>query len=87
LDDVLSEFDKIIGLNRLKAVHLNDSKMPFASHKDRHEQIGKGTLGADALVRLINHPSLRDLPFILETPNDIAGWKKEIAFLRDRFEN
>lgn len=82
LDGVLAEFDKIIGLNRLKALHLNDSMTPFASHKDRHEKIGQGTIGEKALVRLINHPVLKDLPFILETPNELDGYKAEIERLR-----
>lgn len=82
LDGVLAEFDKIIGLNRLKALHLNDSMTPFASHKDRHEKIGQGTIGEKALVRLINHPALKDLPFILETPNELDGYKAEIERLR-----
>ena len=85
LDDVLEKFDHIIGLNRLKAVHLNDSKTPFASHKDRHEQIGKGSIGKDAVIRFINHEKLRHLPFILETPNDMQGWAEEISFLRENF--
>lgn len=85
LDGVLEEFDHIIGLDKLKAVHLNDSKMPFASHKDRHEQIGKGTIGFDAIVRFINHPRLKHLPFVLETPNDLNGWAQEIKFLRENF--
>lgn len=85
LDDVLEKFDQIIGLKRLKAIHLNDSKMPFASHKDRHEQIGKGTIGLEAVIRLINHPKLQDLPFILETPNDLAGWAEEIKLLKNNF--
>ena len=82
LELVLEEFDKTLGLDRLKAIHINDSKNPFASHKDRHELIGKGHLGLDALVRVINHPALRDLPFYLETPNDLAGYGEEIALLR-----
>ncbi|MBP5352749.1 MAG: deoxyribonuclease IV [Alphaproteobacteria bacterium] len=82
LDDVLEKFDKIIGLERLKAVHLNDSLMPFASHKDRHAKIGEGLIGAEALVRFINHPSIKNLPLILETPNEIDGYAKEIEFLR-----
>ena len=82
LDGVLKEFDKIIGLERLKAIHLNDSKMPFASHKDRHEKIGQGTIGLEAIVRIVNHPKLKHLPFVLETPNDLAGWKEEINLLR-----
>ena len=82
LDGVLKEFDKIIGLERLKTIHLNDSKMPFASHKDRHEKIGQGTIGLEAIVRIVNHPKLKHLPFVLETPNDLAGWKEEINLLR-----
>jgi deoxyribonuclease-4 len=82
LDDVLEEFDKVIGINRLKAVHLNDSKNPFGSHKDRHETIGNGYIGADAIKRIINHPTLRDLPFFLETPNEVPGYAKEIALLK-----
>lgn len=82
LDEVLAEFDAIIGLDKLKAIHLNDSKMPFASHKDRHEKIGQGTIGLDAIVRIVNHEKLKELPFILETPNDLAGWAQEIKLLR-----
>ena len=83
LDGVLDEFDKIIGLDRLKAVHLNDSKNPLGSKKDRHETIGDGCIGFDALCRVINHPSLCDLPFILETPQkDLDGYKNEIKILR-----
>lgn len=82
LDEVLAEFDTIIGLDKLKAIHLNDSKMPFASHKDRHEKIGQGTIGLDAIVRIVNHKKLKELPFILETPNDLAGWAQEIKLLR-----
>lgn len=82
LDGVLTEFDDIIGLDKLKAIHLNDSKMPFASHKDRHEKIGQGTIGLNAIVRIINHEKLKELPFILETPNDLAGWAQEIKLLR-----
>lgn len=82
LDSVLEEFDAIIGLERLKAIHLNDSMMPFGSNKDRHEKIGEGTLGIDAIVNIINHPKLRDLPFYLETPNEIDGYEREIAFLK-----
>ena len=82
LDGVLEEFDAIIGLDRLKAIHLNDSKMPFASNKDRHEKIGQGTIGMDAIVRIINHPKLRNLPFYLETPNEDDGYKAEIAVLK-----
>lgn len=86
LDGVLEKFDKIIGLNRLKAVHLNDSKTEFASHKDRHEQIGKGSIGAEAIIRFINHSSLKHLPFVLETPNDLNGWADEIRFLKENFK-
>ncbi len=82
LDDVLDEFDKIIGLQRLKMIHLNDSLTPFNSHKDRHAKIGEGSIGADALVRFVNHPLLKHLSFILETPNEFEGYKKEIAFFR-----
>lgn len=82
LDDVLAEFDRVIGLDRLKAVHLNDSKNPFASHKDRHEKIGAGALGLDAIGAIINHPALRDLPFYLETPNELDGYAREIALLK-----
>ena len=86
LDRVLAEFDRVIGLDRLKAIHLNDSKNPFASHKDRHEKIGQGALGLDAMVRIINHPALRHLPFYLETPNELDGYAAEIKLLRERYE-
>ncbi len=82
LDGVLAEFDRVIGLERLKAIHLNDDKNPLGSHKDRHEKIGEGSIGTEAFARIINHPSLRNLPFFLETPNELAGYKKEIALLR-----
>lgn len=82
LDGVLEEFDAIIGLDRLKAIHLNDSKMPFASNKDRHEKIGQGTIGMEAIVKIINHPKLRNLPFYLETPNEDEGYKQEIEVLK-----
>lgn len=82
LDDVLAQFDKIIGLDRLKAIHLNDSMNVLGAHKDRHEKIGKGRIGLDALSAVINHPSLRDLPFYLETPCDLQGYKEEIALLK-----
>lgn len=85
LDGVLEEFDRVIGLNRLYAVHLNDSKNPLGSHKDRHEIIGGGALGLDVIASVINHPSLRDLPFYLETPNDLDGYKKEIALLKSLY--
>lgn len=83
LDGVLREFDRIIGLDRLKAVHLNDSMMPFGSHKDRHACIGQGSLGADALRRIVRHDALKDLPFVLETPNELPGYAEEIRFLRN----
>lgn len=86
LDGVLKEFDEIIGLHRLKAIHLNDSKNPFGSHKDRHEVIGGGSLGLEATKRIINHPLLRHLPFFLETPNDIDGYRKEIELLKSLYE-
>lgn len=83
LDKVIDDFDKIIGLNRLKAIHLNDSMMPFQGHKDRHEKIGKGEIGLDALVRIINHPALKDKPFYLETPHDdLSGYALEIKTLK-----
>lgn len=87
LDGVLEEFDKIIGIKRLKAIHLNDSKNPFMSHKDRHEQIGKGTIGLDAIIRIVNHPSLKHLPFYLETPHDtLEGYAKEIKLIKSFYE-
>lgn len=86
LDGVLEEFDRVIGLNRLKALHLNDSKNPMGSHKDRHECIGKGTLGIEAFRRIVNHPALRDKPMILETPNELPGYQAEIALLRELFK-
>ena len=82
LDGVLAEFDRIVGLYRLKAIPLNDSKNPFGSHKDRHEKIGQGTLGLEAVTRVITHPLLRDLPFYLETPNEVDGYAEEIRLLR-----
>ncbi|MDB1931817.1 MULTISPECIES: deoxyribonuclease IV [Clostridium] len=85
LDGVLEEFDRIIGLNRLKAIHLNDSKNPFKSHKDRHEKIGEGSLGLEAITRIINHPKIKHLPFFLETPNELDGYAKEIELLRSKY--
>lgn len=82
LDGVLQEFDKVIGIKYLKAIHLNDSKNPLASHKDRHECIGEGNIGLEAFERIINHPQLRNLPFYLETPNELDGYKKEIEILK-----
>ena len=82
LDGVLAEFDRIIGLDKLKALHLNDSKNPFGSHKDRHELLGEGNLGLEAFRRIVNHPVLKQLPMILETPNELPGYAREIAVLR-----
>ena len=83
LDGVLAEFDRIVGLDRLKALHLNDSKNPYASHKDRHECLGQGHLGLDTFRRIVNHPLLKDKPMILETPNELPGYQAEIALLRE----
>lgn len=82
LDGVLAEFDRIIGLDKLRALHLNDSKNPFGSHKDRHELLGEGNLGLEAFRRIVNHPVLKKLPMILETPNELPGYAREIALLR-----
>lgn len=87
LDDVLDAFDRIIGIDRLKAIHINDSKNPFESHKDRHEVIGGGFIGIEAFERIINHKSLRDLPFFLETPNELDGYQKEIEVLRGLYRD
>ena len=84
LDGVIDEFDRVVGLDRLKAIHLNDSLNTQEAHKDRHACIGKGKIGLEALVRVINHPKLRDLPFYLETPNDLDGYRAEIPLLRGR---
>lgn len=86
LDGVLKEFDRIIGLDRLKAIHLNDSKNEFGSNKDRHEKLGEGSIGTDTFIRIINHPKLKDSLFILETPNEIEGYAKEIDLLREFFK-
>ena len=86
LDEIIAQFDKIIGLEKLHAIHLNDSMNPLGAHKDRHEKIGDGHIGSEALVRVVNHPKLKNLPFILETPNDLAGYAKEIAFFRKMSE-
>lgn len=83
LDGVLAEFDRVIGLDRLHALHLNDSKNPFASHKDRHECLGKGSLGLETFRRIVNHPQLKDKPMILETPNELPGYAGEIKILRE----
>jgi len=85
LDGVLTEFDKIVGLDRLRAIHLSDSKHPFCSHKYRHEKIGQGSIGLDAFARIINHPALKHLPFYLETPNELDGYRAEICLLRDLY--
>ena len=82
LDGVLDDFDRIIGLDRLKALHLNDSKNPIGAHKDRHEKIGEGFLGTDTFVNIINHPVIKDLPMFLETPNELDGYAREIALLK-----
>ena len=88
LDGVLREFDRCVGIDRLRAVHLNDSANPPASHKDRHAKIGAGEIGLDAITRIINHPVLKNLPFYLETPNELAGYGEEIALLKSlREEN
>lgn len=84
LDQVLEEFDRILGLDLLRAVHLNDSMMPFGSHKDRHAPIGEGEIGWEALLRVMEHPALKDLPFYLETPFDDAGHKEEIRVIREK---
>lgn len=83
LDGVLKEFDRVVGLDRLFALHLNDSKNPFASHKDRHECLGKGSLGVETFRTIVNHPALWDKPMILETPNELPGYQAEIALLRE----
>lgn len=82
LDGVLTEFDRVIGLDRLKALHLNDSKNPLGAHKDRHEKIGEGYIGKDAFRRIVNHPALKDLPMFLETPNELPGYAEEIKLLK-----
>ena len=82
LDGVLTEFDRVVGLERLKAIHLNDSKNPPGSRKDRHECLGQGSLGLEALERIVNHPALRHLPFCLETPNELPGYQAEIELMR-----
>lgn len=85
LDEVLEQFDSVLGLERLRAIHLNDSMTPFSSFKDRHETIGKGSLGEQAFIDIINHPALRELPFFLETPRDDAGHGEEIAWLKEHY--
>ncbi len=86
IDGVLQEFDRVIGLDRLKAIHINDSKNPFESHKDRHEKIGEGFIGLDAMERIINHPLLREIPFYLETPNELDGYEREISTLKGLYK-
>lgn len=86
LDEVLTEFDRIIGLSSLKAIHLNDSLNPLGAHKDRHARIGEGHIGKEALIRIINHPALQNLPFYLETPNELDGYAAEIALLRENYQ-
>lgn len=85
LDNVIYKFDSIIGLTNLKAIHLNDSMNPLGSHKDRHAKIGEGMIGLDALVRIINHPAIKHLPFYLETPNELDGYEAEIKILREKY--
>lgn len=86
LDGVLTEFDRVIGLSRLKAIHLNDSKNPAGARKDRHACIGEGCIGLEALTRVVRHPALRELPFCLETPNELPGYAREIALMRRQAE-
>lgn len=86
LEGVLDEFDRVIGLDRLKAIHMNDSKNPFASHKDRHEKIGEGFIGFETMVNIINNPRLADIPILLETPNELDGYAHEIEMLRGAYK-
>lgn len=86
LEETLSEFDKVIGISKLRAIHLNDSLHGFESHKDRHAKIGEGHIGLEGFDRIINHPQLRDLPFFLETPNELDGYEKEIALLKSIYK-
>ena len=83
LDGVLAEFDRVLGIEKLRALHINDSKNPFSSHKDRHECLGDGSLGLETFRSIVNHPALKDKPMILETPNELPGYQKEIALLRE----
>ena len=85
LDGVLTEFDRVVGLGRLKAVHINDSKNPVGARKDRHEKIGEGTLGTETILRVMRHEALRDLPFYLETPNETDGYEREIRMLKELY--
>lgn len=86
LDGVLKEFDEVIGLDKLKTIHMNDSKNPFASHKDRHEKIGEGSLGIETFTAVIKHPLLQGIPVYLETPNELDGYAREIVLLRGIYE-
>ena len=83
---VLQEFDIVIGLDKLKAIHLNDSKNPFGSHKDRHEVLGQGYIGLNAIEHIINHPFVKDIPIYLETPNELDGYKKEVELLKGLYK-
>jgi len=85
LDGVLAEFDRVIGLGRLKAIHINDSKNPLGAHKDRHEKIGEGTLGTETILRVMRHEALKELPFYLETPNELEGYEREIRMLKELY--
>ena len=85
-DEFLDVFDKSIGINKIKCIHVNDSMNPIGSHKDRHEKIGEGSIGIEAFEKIINHPKLRNLPFYLETPNELDGYAKEIAFLKNLYK-
>ena len=87
LDGVLDQFEQTIGLDKLKAIHLNDSLTPYGGHKDRHAKIGEGSLGLEAIANIINHPQLRHLPFYLETPNDVPGYAEEIKILKSAYRN
>ncbi|MBF7096022.1 deoxyribonuclease IV [Alkalibacter mobilis] len=86
LDGVIKKLDDVVGLQKLKGIHINDSKVEFNSHKDRHEVLGEGTIGSEAIIKMINHPLLRNLTFNLETPNELEGYKKEIEFLRKNYK-
>jgi deoxyribonuclease-4 len=85
LDGVLTDFDRVIGLKRLKAIHINDSKNPLGARKDRHEKIGEGTLGTETILRVMRHEALRELPFYLETPNELDGYEREIRMLKEMY--
>lgn len=87
LEHVIDEFDQVIGLNKLYAIHLNDSMNPFNSHKDRHQRIGEGSIGFEAIEAIINYPALRELPFYLETPNELDGYQREIAWLKEHYRD